>query len=280
MLEYDATQHQFIGGNFWDMRRRVTGLATRPPSKRRVRRPIRLRWDFPIAPAWCTEYRKASTGGSLSNWGTKSFAISWPPNVEAARRLRLAVLAARLSVPGPSSSVDRGTSNSTFERFCDVIVAAEASPDTSPFSSKFDYALSHPKQQVLSGEELAGWQLFRGKAQCNTCHLDGTENTERAATRVTPDFSQSLIASDQYPGPLFTDVQPHNLGVPANLRASLLLRDGRRRTRLCREPGGKRLSRWGAGAFLASSANPNREWAQYAPRFYWTIPNSNFAQCR
>ena len=25
-------------------------------------------------------------------------------------------------------------------------------------------------------KEQAGWNLFRGKARCNTCHLDGTSN--------------------------------------------------------------------------------------------------------
>jgi hypothetical protein len=33
------------------------------------------------------------------------------------------------------------------------------------FSSKFDYALAHPDQQILSADEQAGWDLFLG-AKC------------------------------------------------------------------------------------------------------------------
>jgi len=53
----------------------------------------------------------------------------------------------------------------------------EASPEVSPFASKFDYALANPDKQVLTADEVAGWNLFRGTGMCNTCHLDGTENT-------------------------------------------------------------------------------------------------------
>ena len=58
------------------------------------------------------------------------------------------------------------------------MAAYEASPDVSPFSSKFDYALANPTMKVLTAQEQAGWELFRGKAKCNTCHLDGTESRQ------------------------------------------------------------------------------------------------------
>ena len=268
MLEYDATQHQFIGGNFWDMR--ATGDRLGNAAAEQAQGPPTNPLEMGLPDAACVVHRVSQSGyrGFFEQlWGTQSFAINWPPNVEA-------VCATPCPAPDKDpfpvhlSAVDRGTSNSTFDHFATSIAAAEASPDTSPFSSKFDYALSHPKQQVLSKEELTGWQLFRGKAQCNTCHLDGTQNTERAAARVTTGSSQALIASDQYPGPLFTDVQPHNLGVPANLALPYYCETTTDEHGFVANPAGTSYRDRGAGAFLASSANPNREWAQYASRFY------------
>jgi hypothetical protein len=81
------------------------------------------------------------------------------------------------------SAVDRGTSTSTYQHLVLSIAADEASPDASAFSSNFDYALAHPQEKVLSPDENAGYQLFRGKGLCNMCHLDGTQNT--AAVKYT-----------------------------------------------------------------------------------------------
>jgi cytochrome c peroxidase len=81
-----------------------------------------------------------------------------------------------------------------------------------PFSSKFDYALAHADQKVLTPQEQAGWDLFRGKAKCNTCHLDGTENLART---ITPGDAASAA-------PLFTDFTSSNLGVPKNLASPYL----------------------------------------------------------
>jgi hypothetical protein len=44
----------------------------------------------------------------------------------------------------------------------------EASPEVRPFSSKLDYALAHPDKLIFSLDELAGWNLFRGRAKCKT----------------------------------------------------------------------------------------------------------------
>src|SRR5258708_39031426 len=79
--------------------------------------------------------------------------------------------------PVQLSAVDRGIVSDTYDHIALAIAQYEASPDESPFSSKFDFALANPDQQVLSPKELAGWSLFRGKAQCNTCHLDGNSQT-------------------------------------------------------------------------------------------------------
>src|SRR5262249_55532246 len=107
--------------------------------------------------------------------------------------------------------VDRGRSNSTYNQFGLAIAAYEASPEVSPFSSKFDYALAHPDERVLTAEEQAGWDLFHGKAKCNTCHLDGTQSLSGKNPRtITPEDVGSKA-------PLFTDFTSSNLGIPKNL---------------------------------------------------------------
>ena len=91
-------------------------------------------------------------------WGVQAFVIKWPSNVEQ-----------ECSSPGPPSledpspvhlsKEDPGRSDSTYDQFGLSIALYEASPEVSPFTSKFDYALAHPYKQILTGDELAGWNL-------------------------------------------------------------------------------------------------------------------------
>src|SRR5262249_47462849 len=138
----------------------------------------------------------------------QAFAIRWPADVDRA-----------CSKPGPSSASDpypvhlskedRGRSNATYDDFGMSISMYEASPEVSPFSSKFDYALAHADEPVFSPDELAGWNLFRGRAKCNTCHLDGTESAPGASPPMTPRNAASVAA-------LFTNFTSNNIGVPRN----------------------------------------------------------------
>src|SRR5258706_2053118 len=120
-------------------------------------------------------------------WRAQSLAIKRQSEVE---RVCWTTGAAKPSdsLPVHLSRVDRGRANATYDQFALSIAIYEASPEISPFSSKFDYAIAHPDQQVLSPDEQAGWDLFHGKAMCNTCHLDGIEslagNTVRSS--ITP----------------------------------------------------------------------------------------------
>src|SRR5262249_41684600 len=134
------------------------------------------------------------------------FGIDWPSDADQV-----------CSKPGPPSredalpvhlsAEDRGRSNATYDQFALAIASYEAAPDISPFSSKFDYALAHADEKVLTVPEQAGWELFRGKVRWNTCQLDGTENVARA---ITPGNAASAA-------PLFTDFTSSNLGVPRNV---------------------------------------------------------------
>jgi cytochrome c peroxidase len=52
----------------------------------------------------------------------------------------------------------------------------------SAFSSKFDAYLKG--KYVMTADEMAGYNLFRGKGNCNSCHLDGRST---APTPPPPD---------------------------------------------------------------------------------------------
>jgi cytochrome c peroxidase len=199
-------------------------------------------------------------------WGAQSFAINWPADVNKV-----------CSTPGPPSAtdplpvhlsaVDRGTSNATFDHLVLSVAVYEASPDVSPFSSKFDYALNHPQQNVLSKEELAGWEVFRGKGKCNTCHLDGTQSASAASPAPTPESSGNLLSSNPNTGPLFTEFQAHNLGVPANHALPFYCEINPDRQGFVANLLGSGYVDRGVGGFLASASNPNKSWAQHARQF-------------
>src|SRR5258706_8196615 len=187
-LKYNKTLGDFYGGNFWD--RRATGDKLQNPAAEQAQDPPVDPNEMGFPDTACV-VRRLSLSPYRSFfeliWGAQSFAIKWPFEVERV-----------CSTPGPAkpsdplpvhlSRVDRGRANATYDQFALSIAIYEASPEISPFSSKFDYAIAHPDQQVLSPDEQAGWDLFHGKAMCNTCHLDGTESLAGNTVRsnITP----------------------------------------------------------------------------------------------
>ncbi len=138
----------------------------------------------------------------------------------------------------------------------------EASPQVSPFSSKFDYALANPDKSVLTSDELAGWNLFRGRAMCNTCHLDGTGNTakQRTPAPMTPANAASVA-------PLFTDFTSNNLGLPRNLAIPFYDENQQDKYGYAPNSAGSNFVDKGVGDFLRSPGNVNSDWKQYANSF-------------
>jgi cytochrome c peroxidase len=57
---------------------------------------------------------------------------------------------------------DRARAQSTFDQMAEAIAAYEASPEVSPFTSKFDAFLTGRTE--LSAEEHRGYDLFNGQA--------------------------------------------------------------------------------------------------------------------
>ncbi len=274
VLQFDATQQLFTGGNFWDMR--ATGLQLGNPAAEQAEGPPVNPVEMGNPDTACVVYALSQSGYRAlfeQVWGAQSFAITWPADVQQV-----------CATPGPPpandpfpvhlSAVDRGTSTSTFQHLVLSMAAYEASPDVSPYSSKFDYQLAHPTEQVFSPDEAAGYQLFRGKGLCNTCHLDGTQNTAGGKTPRPPSQKGNIFTQNGNSNPLFTEFQPHNLGLPNNYALPYYCENTPDQYGYIANPLGQSYVDYGFGAFLAGNAaapNPNQSWAQYAPQFMGTF---------
>jgi cytochrome c peroxidase len=214
-------------------------------------------------------------------WGPGSLSsITWPANIEA--------LAA---TPGPPpantpdpvfaqlSQADQNRVISAYDHAAQSMAAYEAGPEVSQFSSKFDFALANPTKSVLTKDELAGWNLFRGKATCNTCHLDGTENIKKGW--ITPADAANLA-------PLFTDFTSANIGTPQNFALPFLYENMPDQFGYVANPLGLSYVDLGVGGFLTNigfanvigqppgpgigtGRNPNPDWAAFAPQFFGKV---------
>jgi len=90
----------------------------------------------------------------------------------------------------------------------------EASAEVTHFSSKFDAVLAGKAK--FPAEEQAGYDLFRGKAQCNACHRDGGPGEDPLFT----DFTASNIGTPANPRlPYYLENQPDALGYAVNTAA-------------------------------------------------------------
>jgi cytochrome c peroxidase len=256
-LHYNATQNDFYGGNFWDLR--ATGDRLQNPAAEQAQGP-------PLNPLEHGFIDSAVVVYLISTrpyrplfetvWGKQAFDIHWPGNIEKLSR-----------TPGPAptsdplpvrlSKEDRGISNTTFDQFGLAIAAYESGPGVSPFTSKFDYALANPTKQVLSADEQAGWVLFRTRGNCNSCHLDGTAN---GTGTITPANAAAVA-------PLFTDTTSGNLGLPKNLAIPFYYETQPDKFGFVANPQGVSFIDLGVGAMLRGTNNPNADWIPLAPQF-------------
>jgi cytochrome c peroxidase len=262
VLHYNKTQQDFYGGNFWDLR--ATGYKLQNPAAEQAQGPPVDPNEMALPDPACLVYRLSQSGYRPfleSVWGGQAFRIQWPPNVEQVCS-RPGPAAASDPLPVHLSKLDRGQSDSTYDQFGLAVAAYEAAPEVSPFSSKFDYALANPDKSVLTADELAGWNLFRGKAMCNTCHLDGMQNTAKqpSPVRIAPADAASVA-------PLFTDFTSNNIGVPRNPAIPFFDESRQDKYGYAPNPPGRSYIDKGVGDFLRGPANVNSQWKQYANSF-------------
>jgi cytochrome c peroxidase len=108
---------------------------------------------------------------------------------------------------------------------------------------------------------MAGYNLFNGKGNCNSCHLDGLSTT------LKPGQTDTGTQSDKRP--LFTCFGYSNLGLPLNPRDAFFYQTTPDFFGFTPNPFGFGYRDLGLGTFLrsgfGSGPNPNANWVQFAP---------------
>lgn len=249
VLHYNVLEGDFVGGNFWDMR--ASGYRLQNPSAEQAQGPPTNPVEMGLPDSACLAYRISNAPYRKlfeKVWGTDSFSIQWPRDVETI-----------CSTPGPPpandeypvhlSTADRARADHVYDAFGLAAAAYEASPEVSPFTSKYDYVQAD--MDHFTTPEAMGYALFRGKAKCNECHRDGGPGEE----------------------PLFTDFTASNLGVPRNPGLQFYAEATADSAGYSPNPAGPGYIDLGVGFFLrrlkslSGQLNPDSQWIALAPKF-------------
>jgi cytochrome c peroxidase len=249
VLHYNASQGDFVGGNFWDMR--ATGIRLGNPAAEQAQAPPTNPVEMGLSDFACAVYRISQRPyRSLFEtvWGKQAFAVTWPADIEQV-----------CDKPGPPPSSDplpvhldqvgRGIVRASFDGMALSIAAFERSAEVSAFSSKFDAVMG--KTATFTPQEQLGYDLFRGKGRCNECHRDGGPGEE----------------------PLFTDHTASNLGVPANRAMPYYAEGAPDQQGYTANPAGTAFVDAGVGGYLdrdhilSGQPNPNPTWIPHAAKF-------------
>jgi len=268
VLNFDTTQNLFFGGNFWDGR--ATGMKLQAPDAEQAQGP-------PVDPAEMNLPDTACIAWRLSEasyrplfelvWGA-DFDINWPSNTEQVCSTPQGAFPT--TTPVTLSPTDRTRATNIYDHWGQSLSFLERSPDISPFNSKFDFVLATAAKGgvegapavTLTADEMAGFVLFNGKGNCNSCHVDG-----RSTTLMPGQTDTGTTASVQ---PLFTCHGFANEGLPLNPRIALFYASKPDAFGFTLNPDGMRYRDLGIGTFLRSGpqtfADPNqREWLSLAP---------------
>jgi cytochrome c peroxidase len=260
-LQYDATQGLFFGGNFWDSR--ATGYLTRTPDGEQSQFPPVDPNEMASPDTACIAYKLSlAPYASLFEqiWGAGSLSsIKWPSNV-----------ASVCATPGGAaefgsntqplalSPSDRTLATNDYDHWAHSLSAFEHSLSISPFTSKFDAFLKG--KYTLTADEAAGYALFDGKGNCNSCHLDG-RGTALKSTQIDTSTAADVT-------PVFTCFGSANEGLPKNPRVAFYYETTPDSLGFTPNPGGFTYTDFGLGTFLrsgfGSAPNPNSSWTQYA----------------
>jgi cytochrome c peroxidase len=244
VLHYNPGQGDLVGGNFWDMR--ATGRRLGNPAAEQAEGPPTNPVEMGLPDLACAVYRASQRPYRAlfeRVWGAQAFAIAWPSNVDAV-----------CDTPGPApatdpmpvhlSEVDRGRAVATFDQMAQSMAGYESSAEVTSFTSKYDAVLAGKAQ--FTAQEQQGYDLFRGKAQCNNCHRDGGPGED----------------------PLFTDFTASNIGTPANPMLPFYAEGQPDAQGYVANPAGASFIDLGVGNFLASGhqlSHPSAVDARWLP---------------
>jgi cytochrome c peroxidase len=193
-------------------------------------------------------------------WGV-DFDINWPSNVEQICSTPGGAFGNNFT-PISLSGVDRTKANNIYDHWAQSISFLEHTADVGPSTSKFDFSLNATSGVTLTADEMAGFKLFNGKGNCNSCHVDG-----RSTTLTPGETDTGNTASVQ---PLFTCHGYANEGLPLNPRITLFYESTPDAFGFTPNPDGLRYRDLGLGNFLRSGPqsgpDPNAaNWLSLAP---------------
>jgi cytochrome c peroxidase len=267
-LQYDAVQAAFFGGNFWDSR--ATGYLIRNPSAEQSQFPPVDPLEMGNPDTACITYKLSLAAYKPlfeEVWGAGSFDINWPSNTaQICATPNGAASLGGSTTPVALSASDRTRSNADYDHWAQSLNAFEHSLSVSPFTSKFDAYLKGT--YTLTADEQAGYNLFRGKGNCNSCHLDGrsTAPTPQPPDGTAPNAEDTGVAANTTP--VFTCFGSANLGLPKNPRDSFYYETTPDSYGFTPNPEGYAYTDYGLGTFLrsgfGSAPSPNSSWRQYA----------------
>src|SRR6202140_4495756 len=261
VLQFNAEQQLFFGGNFWDSR--ATGYLLRNPDAEQAQHPPVDTQEMGFPDTACVAFRLSQAEYRPlfeQVWGKGSFDIKFPLGTE-----RIcdtpggAAVFAGSTIPILLSPEDRTRANMAYDHWGQSIDSYEQSLQVSAFSSKFDAFLKGDYK--LTAAEMAGLRLFDGKGNCNSCHLDGRGTTLKSGRTDTG--AAAAVT------PLFTCFGSANEGLPLNPRDAIYYQTTPDSFGFTGNPLGFGYRDLGLGTFLRSgpgaAPNPNSTWTQFAP---------------
>jgi cytochrome c peroxidase len=260
VLNFNETQRAFAGGNFWDSR--ATGYLLGSPDANQAQGPPVDTQEHALPDTACIAFRlESATYKSFFEkiWGDE-LDIKFPANTEEiCETPGGAMVFGTDTMPIKLSPEDRARANDVFDHWAQSLDQYEASPDVSAYSSKFDSFLHG--DTTLSADEMAGFKLFNGKGNCNSCHVDGR------GTNLAP--TQSDTSTTASVKPVFTCYGSANEGLPLNPRDAIYYQNKPDFFGFTANPFGFGFRDLGLGTFLRSGPgswpSPNDTWTQFAP---------------
>jgi cytochrome c peroxidase len=261
VLNFNETQQLFYGGNFWDSR--ATGYLLGSPDANQAQGPPVDTQEHMLPDTACVAFRLQSAvykSFFIELWGDDLDAIKFPANTEEiCETPGGAKVFGTNTMPIRLSSVDRAIANHVYDHWGQSLDQYEASPDVTGFSSKFDAFLHN--DVTLTTDEMAGFELFNGKGNCNSCHIDG-----RGVALTPGQTDNTNIGSAR---PIFTCFGSANEGLPLNPRNAFYYQTRPDFFGFVGNPFGFAYRDLGMGTFLRSGfgswASPNDTWTQFAP---------------
>jgi cytochrome c peroxidase len=264
VLQLNPFQNLLVGGNFWDGR--STGYLLQSADAEQAQHPPVDTQEMGFPDTACIAFRLSQAVYRPlfeEIWGFGSFEIAFPANAEQiCSTPGGAAIFAGSATPLQLTPLDRTRANSVYNHWGQSISFFEDGPQVSPFTSKFDAFLAG--MYTFTPDEAAGRALFRGRGNCNSCHIDGV------STLLTPNQTDTgTIAGNARP--VFTCFGYSNLGLPLNPRDAFFYQTAPDFFGFTPNPFGFGFRDLGVGTFLrsgfGSAPNPNSAWIPLAPRF-------------